>query len=50
MAGTDDDAATSLRLLLTTDRTRELSSQLIERSRHQHVEVQVDSTVLHQYL
>ena len=50
MAGTDDDAAARLRLLLATDRAGEPSPQLVERPCYQHVQIQVDPTVLHQHL
>ena len=50
MSGADDDRAASLRLLFATYRARPASTQLVERPRHQHVQVQVDTAVLQQHL
>ena len=50
VSGADDDRAASLRLLFATYRARPASTQLVERPRHQHVQVQVDTAVLQQHL
>ena len=47
--GADDDTAASLRFLLLTHRT-DVSAQIVERFRHQHVEIEIDASVLGEYL